>query len=72
MKDHDFNVIVWPPQSPNLNPIEHSWGHLKRKLAECQEPPVSIQELWARVQKEWNDIEAGECRNLIELMPRRV
>src|SRR5258708_30315059 len=56
----------------NLNPIEHLWGHLKGKLAEYQEPPASIQELWTRVQKEWDDIGEQECRNLIESMPRRV
>src|SRR5258708_1735312 len=50
-----------------------SWcGLLKRKHAEYQEPPASIQELWTRVQKEWDDIGEQECRNLIELMPRRV
>src|SRR5258708_3553467 len=72
LADHGFDVMVWPPQSPDLNPIEHLWGHLKRKLAEYQEPPASIQELWTRVQKEWDDIGEQECRNLIESMPRRV
>ena len=47
-------------------------GHLKRKLGEYEQPPASIQELWARVQKEWDDIGEQECRNLIESMPRRV
>ena len=65
LKDHDFKAIVWPPQSPNLNPIEHLWDHVKMKLEEHQEPPVSLQELWARVQEEWNDIGEGECGNLI-------
>ncbi len=72
LDDHGFEVMVWPPQSPDLNPIEHLWGHLKRKLAEYGEPPSSIQELWTRVQKEWDDIGEQECRNLIESMPRRV
>jgi len=61
-----------------LNPLTsillsiYLWGHLKRKLAEYGEPPSSIQELWTRVQKEWDDIGEQECRNLIESMPRRV
>ena len=36
------------------------------------EPPRGIQELWERVQKEWDNIGAEECRKLIESMPRRV
>src|SRR5260370_23786959 len=56
-----------------LNPLTsillsiYLWGHLKRKLAEYGEPPSSIQELWTRVQKEWDDIGEQECRNLIDL-----
>ena len=63
--------MVWP-QSPDLNPIEHLWNHLKRKLGEYEEPPRGIQELWERVQKEWDNIGVEECRKLIESMPRRV
>jgi transposase len=72
LKDHGFEVMVWPPQSPDLNPIEHLWNHLKRKLGEYEEPPRGIQELWERVQKEWDNIGVEECRKLIESMPRRV
>ncbi len=71
-KDHDFNTMIWPSQSPDLNPIEHLWGHLKRKLAEYQEPPKGITELWERVEKEWEAIGKEVCQNLIESMPRRV
>ncbi|KZT13234.1 uncharacterized protein LAESUDRAFT_754228 [Laetiporus sulphureus 93-53] len=65
-KDHDFNTMIWPSQSPDLNPIEHLWGHLKKKLAEYQEPPKGITELWERVEKEWEAIRKKVCQNLIE------
>ena len=67
-----FEVMQWPAQSPDLNPIEHLWGHLKRRLASYPNPPGGITELWDRVQKEWEAIDAKECQNLIEGMPRRV
>lgn len=71
-KDHDINVMPWPAQSPDINPIEHLWEHLKRQLAAYEEPPKGITELWERVEKEWNAIPKEVCQKLIESMPRRV
>jgi transposase len=71
-KDHGFKVLPWPAQSPDLNPIEHLWDHLKRKLGEYERAPAGILELWERVQVEWDKIEPEVCQNLIESMPRRV
>jgi hypothetical protein len=71
-QDHDFNVLLWPAQSPDLNPIEHLWDHVKRKLGEHEVAPKGILELWERIEEEWNKIDAEVCQNLIESMPRRV
>ena len=68
----DIEVLQWPPQSPDLNPIEHLWQHLKRKLSSYETEPVSITDLWNRVETEWNLIPQQVCLNLIESMPRRV
>src|SRR5277367_5634205 len=56
-ENHDFEVLPWPAQSPDLNPIEHLWSHIKRKLGGYETPPNSMLELWERVQEEWNAIE---------------
>lgn len=36
-------MLPWPPQSPDMNPIENLWGHVKEKVAELQ--PKNIGEL---------------------------
>ena len=72
LKDHGFKVLIWPAQSPDLNPIEHLWSHLKRRLGEYERAPGGVLELWERVEEEWNKISASVCQGLIESMPRRV
>ena len=64
--------MVWPAQSPDLNPIEHLWGYLKRRLADHECSSKGIYELWERVQVDWEEIPVEECQKLIESMPRRV
>ena len=71
-KTHNVELLDWPAQSPDLNPIEHLWVHLKKKLGEYERAPVGMLELWERVQVEWDKIEPEVCHNLIESMPRRV
>ena len=67
-----FKTMKWPAQSADLNPIEHLWHHLKKRLGEHENPSNGILQLWERVQEEWNKISASTCQNLIESMPRRV
>jgi hypothetical protein len=72
LEDHGFQVLSWPSQSPDLNPIEHLWTHLKRRVADHSVSPKGILELWDRVQEEWDKIGPEVCQNLIESMPRRI
>ena len=70
--NNNIDVLSWPPQSPDINPIENIWSSLKLKLNRYENLPSGILELWDRVSKEWNDISKTECRNVIESMPKRI
>ena len=50
--EQDFRTMVWPPQSAELNPIEHGWHCLKKRLAEYKTPPNGIEKLLERIQVE--------------------
>ena len=65
-------MMLWLAQSADLNPIEHLWSYLKRRLAGYQKPPSLTYELWIRVQRERELIPKQTCRDLIESMTRRV
>jgi transposase len=67
-----LKVLDWPAQSPDLNPIEHLWEHLKRQLNAWPTRPSGMLELWERVEKEWEAIDKDIILNLIDSMPSRV
>ena len=71
-EDNNVELLDCPSQSPDLNPIEHLWFILKKKLSEYEEAPTSIHQLWERVEREWEAISKDECMLLIESIPRRV
>jgi transposase len=70
--DQGLQVLEWPAQSPDLNPIEHLWHHLKLKLSKYEQQAAGVGELWDRVDTEWNSFTAEECKRYIESMAARV
>ncbi|GFW80057.1 transposable element Tcb2 transposase [Trichonephila clavipes] len=53
LESEDFERMDWPARSPDLNPIEHVWDFLGRRLAARTLPPVTIRELRLALQVEW-------------------
>ena len=44
-EDNGVEVLSWPPQSPDINPIEHLWVHVKRQMNTYATPPKGVFEL---------------------------
>jgi len=59
----------WRSNSPDLNPIENAWEHLKQEMADVE--CGSLEEKWHAAQQAWLRIPQSYFRNLVESMPRR-
>jgi hypothetical protein len=58
-RDGVLHQMTWPPQSPNLNPIEMVWDELDRRVKKKQS--TGAQHMWELLQDCWKSIphEAG-------------
>lgn len=70
-KAEGFKVLDWPSQSPDLNPIENVWSHLKLQLKHRKVYPRTKAQLWGYVQEEWAKLPANLLMNLAVSMPKR-
>jgi len=61
--------MVWPPQSPDLSPIEQWFDHIKSKLQKMER--TSEAAVWNSLQKIWNSIKVEDLRKYIDTMPDR-
>ncbi|KAG1578082.1 hypothetical protein G6F48_012220 [Rhizopus delemar] len=66
LKVQSYNILEWPAQSPDLNPIENMWSLLKRRLNDYETAPKGMNELYERVTKVWYDLmKPEECQTVI-------
>ncbi|KAJ3424197.1 transposable element tc1 transposase [Anaeramoeba flamelloides] len=65
------NVLKkWPPNSPDLNPIEHLWGIMDKKISD--ETPKTKNQLIKKCRQVWNNIEWEIIENLCNSMEKRL
>lgn len=62
----------WPARSPDMNPIEHLWDQLKRRVRGRLTTPRTLQELRNALLEEWRDIPQSNIQNLIRGMSHRL
>lgn len=69
-QDRGIKLLQWPAQSPDLNPIEHLWGILKKRVLKhkCSRK----NELVKIIKEEWEKITPEICCRLVQSMPNRV
>lgn len=70
LKDRKVNVLEWPSQSPDLNPIENLWMDLKRAVH--RRSPRNLTELEQFCKEEWANIPQSRCAKLVETYPKRL
>ncbi|GFU74550.1 transposable element Tcb2 transposase [Trichonephila clavipes] len=63
--------MEWPACSPDMNPIDHVWDALGRRVAGRQPPPQTLQELERALLEEWDRITQFVINSLIDSMPQR-
>ncbi|GFT23738.1 transposable element Tc3 transposase [Trichonephila clavipes] len=70
LQSEDITRMDWPAYSPDLNPIEHVWDMLGRRIAARQIAPTCLPELWRALLDEWCNIPQDRIDNLILNIPR--
>jgi len=64
--------LEWPPNSPDLNPIENIWSYMGNKLNDYEIEAKDVEELWERLQDIWGSLPINVIHELYESMPQRI
>jgi hypothetical protein len=61
----------WPPQSPDLNPIEHVWAYLERRIGNRRHQLKNVDQLETCICDEWYAIPQSFLESLVDSMTSR-
>ena len=63
-------MLIIPPQSPDINPIEDIWAEIGKRLNKFQ--ITSKQVLKDKIIEIWNSVECSFTKSLVYSMERRL
>ncbi len=67
--DNEFTLLKWPPQSPDLNPIEHLLDVVEREICIMDVQPTNLQTLRDAIMSKWTKISVECFQHLVKSMP---
>ena len=71
LQQNNVNVMNWPALTPDLNPIEHLWDDIQRRLNEEQLNTTTASELSVAFQRVWTRIPIAFTNRLVNSMYQR-
>ena len=72
LQQEPIELLPWPAMSPNMNPIEHLWDYLGRKVNARTPKCQNMQELGTALVQEWQQYPQHRLKHLIHGMRIRV
>lgn len=70
LRNHQIETLQHPPMSPDLNPIEHVWDMLERKVRENYPNIADLASLVRALQQTWQRIPQAAIRRCINMRNR--
>ncbi len=67
--ENEFTLLKWPPQSLDLNPIEHLWDVVEREIHIMDVQLKYLQQLREAIMSIWTKISEECFQPLIESIP---
>ena len=71
LQQHNIRMLPWPALSPDLNPIEHLWDEMKRRIDQVRPRPRNAAQLEAIIRQTFALIPMAYINRLIQSMYRR-
>ena len=73
LSNHNIYTLMWPPNSPDLSPIENAWDYLEKQVKKREVQAQNSEQLWVALKEEWNQPSFSEyIRKLYESVPSRM
>ena len=72
LQQQNIDVVPWPSKSPDLNPIEHIWDELNRRVRNREQKPQNLVQLRQALQDEWNNMPQAVISRVVMSMRRRL
>jgi transposase len=70
--DHDLEKMVWPAQSPDMNPLENLWKQMKDRVSRKHKASMCLETFTKAILESWDEITIDEIDKLIMTMPTRI